>query len=111
MQLPHLSINQFQTFLLLYAAHIDYKYTPEEEAYIKDQCSEEEYQDMLDLFTQHSEYGGLKIILNNKKCFLCDDKIKQRLYKEVNQLFKVDGAYSRPEKVFLKFIDNLMNTS
>ena len=104
---PQLTKSQFKTFFLLYAAHIDYDYSTEEEDYIKTQASKDEYLAMYNLLNQNSEYGGLKIILNNKQCYLCDEDFKNTLYGEVLELFKVDGQYSRPEKVFLEFVDRL----
>ncbi len=111
MQLPQLTKSQFKTFFLLYAAHIDYDYSSPEETFIRERSSLEDYNSMYSLLNNHSEYSSLKIILDNKCHYLENNQEKECLYKEVIDLFKIDGEYSRPEKVFLDFLDKLMLTA
>lgn len=111
MPIPQLSKSQFRAFFLLYAAHIDYDYSSPEEMFIKERCSTVDFESMYALFNEHSEYDGLKIILGNKEHYLEDSREKKCLYDEVIQLFKVDGAYTRPEIVFLDFLDKMMLTT
>jgi hypothetical protein len=111
MQLPQLTKSQFKTFFLLYAAHIDYDYSSPEEEFIRKRSSLADYNSMYTLLNNHSEYNSLKIILDNKCHYLENTKEKDDLYKEVIDLFKIDGQYSRPEKVFLDFLDKMMLTT
>lgn len=110
MELPQLSQSQFRTFLLIYSAHVDYEYSEKEETYIKLHCSAKEYEDMHQLFLSQSEYSALKLIIKHKKIYLCDQQLRSQIYKDIINVFKVDGDYSRPEKAFLQFLDKIIES-
>ncbi len=103
-----LSISEFETLVLIYAAHADYKYHNTEEEFIKRHASQEDYYKMLELFNSTSEYNILKIVLENKKKYYTEESKKQALYKLIIDVFKADGDYSRPERVFLRFLDKMI---
>ncbi len=107
--MPELTPNQFETFLLVYAAHVDYNYSESEIEFILSNTNEETYHSMLDLYHSLSEYQGLKVILeHSKKDFILQSK-QVELYDKIVSLFKADGDYSRAEKVFLSFLDKMMD--
>ncbi len=103
-----LTISEFQTLVLIYAAHADYKYDISEEEFIKRHSSQEDYYKMLELFNSTSEYNILKIVLEHKRKYYTDERKKQALYKLITEVFKADGDYSRPERVFLRFLDKMI---
>lgn len=107
---PQLSKSQFKTFLLIYAAHVDYVYSTEEAFLIKALSSNKEYGEMYDLFHNRSDYQSLKIILACKEHYFQNDLERKKLYAIIEELFKVDGDYSRPEKLFLEFLDKLIES-
>jgi len=107
---PQLTKQQFKIFFFLYAAHIDYDFSSEEEKFIKARCSTEDYLAMHDLFLKYSDYECLRIILENKSSYLQDETERKKLYKEVITLFKIDGKYARSEKVLLEFLDKMRLT-
>ncbi len=105
--MPELTPNQFETFLLIYAAHVDYNYSECEKEYILSHTTREDYNAMHHLFHSVSEYQGLKVILeHSKKHFLLQSE-QIELYDKIVSLFKADGDYSRAEKVFLSFLDKM----
>lgn len=107
---PTLSESEFITFLLIYAAHVDYVYSDEEAYLIKALARGNEYDLMYKLFMSMSDYQSLKIILKNKEKYFKEIQSRKKLYNIIIELFKVDGAYTLPEKTFLKFLDKLTET-
>ncbi len=108
MNYPQLSPSEFTTFVLIYAAHADYDYSDPEIKIIKNLCSEADYNKMLELFNKTSDYNVLRIVLENKKSFCNTDQAKSNLYQLITKVFEADGDYSRPEKVFLNFLDRMI---
>lgn len=108
MSIPQLTQSQFETFVLIYASHVDYDFSAEEIDYIKNQSTSMEYQEMHDLFYSISDYSSLKIILDNKKKFFDRQIERDAFYNKIVDLFKVDGDYSRGEKVFLEFLKKMV---
>jgi len=107
-QYPKLTRSEFETLVLIYAAHADYNYTQEEEAYIRAYTNEVDYQKMYDYFNKHNDYTILKVILSHRTMCCIDLAARKRLYNTINQVFLADGDYSRPEKVFLEFLDRMI---
>jgi len=105
---PKLTPNQFLTFLLLYAAHVDYNYDEKEEVFIKNKTDANTYQEMHKLFHSNSDYQCLKIILGHKNQYYKSECERQLIYNEIIQLLKADGDYSRAEKVFLEFFKRMI---
>jgi len=110
MPTPQLTQSQFKTFLLIYAAHVDYEYSEQEAYLIKALSRANEYEEMYAMFQSRSDYQSLKVIMANKGLYFQDESSRQKLYQIIEELFKIDGNYSRPEKVFLKFLDKLIET-
>ena len=108
MSIPQLTQSQFETFVLIYASHVDYDFCDEEMEFVKNQSTNKEYQEMYDLFNGISDYSSLKIILENKKRFLHSQSERQAFFEKIVTLFKVDGDYSRGEKVFLTFLKKMI---
>lgn len=105
---PQLTKSEFKTFVLIYAAYVDYNFSDQEEAYIKGQSSNGEYEKMNTLFKAHTDYQSLKIILEHRKKFYQSLQEKEVLYAQIVNLFKIDGEYSRPEKLFLNFLEQMI---
>lgn len=101
---------EFEIFLMLYASHVDYVYTPEEEKYIKSISDPEAYQKMFDLFNNTNDYSCLKIILHNKEAHFDNEKDKKYYFNLLKKIFEVDGNYSRLEKSFILFFEKLIDT-
>lgn len=107
--LPQLTQSEFKTFILIYAAHIDYNFSDKEKQFIKQKTTNQEFLKMLSLFNDQTDYYSLKIILAHKKQYYHLEKEKHKLYAEITELFKVDGDYSRPERIFLDFLERMIN--
>ena len=106
--MPELTPNQFETFLLIYAAHVDYNYSESEKEYILSHTTREDYDAMHHLFHSVSEYQGLKVILDCRKKYFQSKEEQHLMQDKIVQLFKADGVYSRAEKVFLSFLNRMI---
>jgi len=101
---------ELKTFLLIYAANADYEFNEREIKFIKERTSLETFKKMFDLFQKSSEYQALKVIISHKEAYFKNDEQKKEMYDELTDLFKIDGEYSRGEKVFLNFLDKMMSS-
>lgn len=103
-----LTKKQFKTFLLIYAAHVDYAYDESEKDFILNQTDIETYNAMYQLFLNKSDYQCLKLILHYKKQYYNSTSKKEEIYSCIIQLLEADGEYSRAEKVFLEFLKRMI---
>ncbi len=103
-----LSRAEFEIFLMLYASHVDYEYTEDEEKYIKSISEQADYDKMYELFSNTNDYACLRIILQNKEQHFDNEKDKNYYFNLLKNLFEVDGNYSRLEKSFLNFFEKLI---
>ncbi len=105
-----LTQDEFETFVLIYAAHVDYDYSENEIDFIKSRSSEEVYQKMLQLFENHNDYSCMKIILSHKDIHFNSDTAQENLFNKLKALFEVDGDFSRIEKNFVNFFEKVTNS-
>jgi len=103
----NLSKTEFETLLLIYAAHVDYQYTQEEIDFILKTTSEENYKKMLDLFNSQTDFACMKILMSHKKKFCKTQEQKSKLFNSLKKIFEIDGDYSRIEKAFLQFFERM----
>jgi len=100
--------NEFMTFLLLYASHIDAEYSEEEKAKIKTIASDETYQHILEIFNDQTDYQALQTILSYKGLYFPTADRKAEVLGRMKELFLADGEYNIIEKELLMFLDRLM---
>ncbi len=105
---PQLNEEEFNVFLLLYASFSDYDYSPEEESYIRGISSEDVYNKTLNVFESMSSFMRLQTILDHKESYFSTASQKKKLLSTLENQFKVDGDFSKPEKTTLQFLDKLL---
>lgn len=101
---------EFEIFLMLYASHVDYVYTEEEENYIRSISDPKTYEKIFELFKNTTDYSCLKIILKNKEAHFDNEREKNYYFNLLKKIFEVDGNYSRIEKSFIIFFEKLLET-
>jgi len=106
---PQLSQNEFEAYLLIYAAYADYDFHSKEEEFIREFSSNEVFEKMHQVYLENSDYNSLQLIIRHMKEFLTDIESKRTMYDTILSLFKIDGDYSRGEKTFLEFLDKLID--
>ena len=105
-----LTRKEFEIFLLLYAAHVDYVYSPEEESYIRSISDSKDYEKMLKLFESTNDYSCMKIILANKKIHFNSETDKNYYFSLLKNVFEEDGDYTRIEKSFIDFFERIIDS-
>lgn len=103
------SRDQFLAFVLLYAAHIDIEFSPEEKNMIKERVSPEDFDEVYGDFNDMSDYEALQSIMNHKNQFFASDEDKERLFTEIKTLFFADGKYAVQEKTLYHFLKKLID--
>lgn len=107
--LPQLSKNEFEVFLLIYAAHVDYEFSEEEIAFILKKTDQDTFDRMNDLFNNIADFTSLKIIIIYKNLYYKTKAEEDRILELLTELFTVDGDFSRIEKVFVPFFKRMTN--
>ncbi|MDX1477090.1 MAG: hypothetical protein R3301_05260 [Saprospiraceae bacterium] len=105
---PKWSREEFLAFLLLYAAHIDAEYTPEEQAFIHQQIDPAHLQQVESEFKQMSDYELLQVIRAYEGNYYPSPRHKEEILNQVRALFRADGAMSIEESSLLMMLKKLL---
>jgi len=90
--------DHFMNFLLLHAASSDMEISNKEIDIIKSNMTEEQYNELVELYENNSDFENMLIIHEFKDRFLTSqDKIDEVLSK-VEDLFYADGEFSTNER-------------
>lgn len=103
-----LSQDEFESFFLIYASHIDYEFSEAERLFILNLYPEEIFQKMLKLFENTPDYNCLQLLLKHKKYYFDSEEKQKRLYAMLQDLFEIDGEFSRMEKNFVPFFQKMI---
>lgn len=106
----NLSQNQFETFLLIYAAHVDFEFSDSERKFILSRTDSDTFKNMFELYLKNGDYSCLKIILNYRSKYYDSKEAQERIFKLLVEIFKVDGDYSRIEKSFIDFFKKVIQS-
>ena len=100
--------DEFLTFLMIYASHVDLEFSEDEMNNIKKKVSEETYQKMYDQFKSKSDFESLQTILAYKGLYYPTLERKKELLNKVKILFFADGEYTVMERELIHFFEKLM---
>lgn len=100
--------DEFLTFLMIYASHVDLDFSENEINNIKSRVSEETYQKMYNLFTDKSDFESLQTILAYKGLYYPTAARKNELLDKMKMIFFADGEYTIMERELIHFLDKLM---
>jgi len=103
-----LSREEFEIFLLIYAAHVDYEFSQDEKDFILKRCDENVFNRMHLLFMDNSDYACMKLILRHKPIYYQNDEEKNYIFNLLKEIFEIDGDYSRIEKVFIQYFERII---
>ena len=101
---------QFEAFLLIYAAHIDYEFSDSEKVFILERTDPKTYEEMYAYFLDRGDYACMKILLKHKRIYYDTESELDRIFTLLKSLFEVDGEYSRIEKSFVDFFKKMIDT-
>ena len=102
------TFEDLKTFVLLYCANADLEETPEELRMISRDVSPERFEELTDFFVSNSDYDNLQAIVSLKSKYFPDPAGVERLVREMEALFRVDGDYSYLEKIILTAVRRIL---
>ncbi len=102
------SKEDYNCFLLIYAAYADYDFSEDERAFIISKCSLEIYERIVSYFEELTEYTRLQVIMQNKDKYMSCDHDRDNYFNSIKALFNSDGEYSKLEKTLLNFLNHLL---
>ncbi len=98
---------EFEIYLLIYAAHVDYEFTDDEKDFIQKRTNRETFDKMYELFLETGDFASLKLILKYKDLYYREEEEQLRLFELLKDTFKIDGEFSRVERVFVSFFQRM----
>lgn len=99
---------EFVTFVLLYASHVDMDFSEEEKNKIVERLPNGTFDKMYEIFKDMSDYEALQSILSYKGIYYPTPDRKKELLDKIKLVFFADGDYSVMERELLHFLDKLM---
>jgi len=108
LQTTNFTYNQFLVFLLLYAASSDYKFTKEEKEFIKLRTGVDDLSDMEEMINNFSDYDIIQTIMGYKDKYFKTDEEKERIFKEMKNLFLSDKKFSLNEENIFRALNQLI---
>ena len=100
--------DEFLAFLLIYASHVDFDFSDEEKDEIEKIVGKDIFDEIYAHFITLTDYQALEVILSYRGIYFSTVEEKELLFKEIHNLFNVDGDFSTLEKELLLFLKKLM---
>lgn len=98
---------QFLVYLLVYASHVDNRFTLEEKNLIEGHFGVEDTQKMIEVYNNLKVNERDTFIIDNIDYFIENYAIKEYLDKLLKELYEVDGEFCRFERTFHAFMSRL----
>ncbi|MCB0402789.1 MAG: hypothetical protein KDD41_11940 [Flavobacteriales bacterium] len=105
--MEHLSYNEFLAFVLIFAANADFDESARELKVIKKKVGEEAFEKAHELYEDQNDYQHIEIITSYQDSYFADEASKQKIYKEMEEVFMADhelDTLERNELMMLKKI-------
>jgi len=100
--------NEFMTFILIYAAHVDLEFKAVEKKFIIDRFGQDCFAKMNELFDQGNDYENIEWIKEHKEEFIKTDDDKKTLVASMVRLFSADGEFDLLERNMAAMINRLL---
>ncbi len=100
-----ISKDQFEVFIMVYAAYADFEERPLETRLIIDKFGEKRYMEAFELYHSLKEYERVQIIIQHLEDFR-DESKKQRILTTVRTLLNYDG-FNRFEASFYSYLSKV----
>ncbi|MDO1446113.1 hypothetical protein Q0590_07615 [Rhodocytophaga aerolata] len=106
--IAHWTYQNFQAFLLLYAASSDLAIKPEEVDQLLEKTGYTAYKEVLPVFQQQSDYERLQTILYFKPTYFANEAEVDRLIKEIQEMYQQDHHFSHAEQGILLLLKKIL---
>jgi hypothetical protein len=102
------SYNEFLGLLLIYVAHVDMEFSPEEEKLIKQKIGNQAMEKVLKDFEGMSDFQAFQTILSYKGAYFPTTEQKEEILENMKKLFLADDDFSTLEKETYHFLEKML---
>ncbi len=99
--------NEFKAYLFLYAANADYIISDTEKDIIEELIDKKHYHKLYAELAHDNDIQSIEKIEFNLKKFNYTKSEKERLLKELKDLFLSDGEFNQLEKIMFHFLERI----
>lgn len=99
---------EFLCFMLLYAAHADEDFAPEEKQLILDRVGEEIYERIYADYTAMEVFDRIDVIASYREAYLDTEAKKAAILEEMKKVFLSDDVYLPIEQEMLKTFERIL---
>lgn len=89
---------EFQAFLLLYAAHSDLKISEEEKSLISSRVDKEKDKDVYKEFGRQNDFERLQTIMSFREKYFNTEADQDKLLNDLQELFMADNKFQATEQ-------------
>lgn len=100
----NLTKQEFKLLILIHAADADFEIHPDEKEYMIKLSGEDTFNKVIQLY-EEDKVGSFSYLIKKMGYFYNLPLDKEKLQKELNDLFYADGKFNDFEKSFKTFID------
>ncbi len=100
--------NEFLAFVLLYAANADFNESPRELKIIKNKVGEEAFEKAHEVYEEQNDYQHIEIITSYQDTYFADEASKQKLYREMEDVFMADHEFDTLERNELMMLKKII---
>lgn len=100
--------DDFLAFALLYAANVDIDVAAKERNLIIEKVGREKYARAAKCFNQCNDYERLQTILSLKERFFPNEEEKEKVLRNIKEMFLADGKFEQIEKSLLLSLRRFM---
>jgi hypothetical protein len=104
---PHWPLDEFKTYLLLYAAHADFLETEEEKEAILSRCNPEQYKRIQREFNLDNDYQQIEKIIVHLHSFKLSKTDVRQLLKEMTEVQMADRQPDILEKSMMMLLKRI----
>ncbi len=99
---------EFQTLMLIYAAHSDLEFHDKEIQYIEQRFGKDTFEKMNQFFANHTDYEILSWLRKHKDCCIQSEKDKEEIIRSIKEIFDADEKLDLLERNFLMLFERLL---
>ena len=104
---PHWTLDEFRTYLLLYAAHADFLETEEEKEVILSTCDREQYNRIHREFNLDNDYRHIEKIIVHLHAFKLKKSDVKKLLNEMTEVQTADKQTDILEKTMMMLLKRI----
>lgn len=108
MNLSDWTYEDFRAFVLIHAAHADFKVNMDETVSLLDTLGPKEYSKIQSIYDTKTDYQKIEIIQELAKKYCKEQDQKEKLYNEILNVLRADNHFDASEEAFLVALKKLI---